>query len=145
MIRPPPPTPLTLNLAPMVDVMMCLLIFFMLATKMVERERTRIDLPAAESADDTRPDASRRRLTVNIVRNTADRPSYRLGDEELSYETLLSTLAAARRDNPDLTVVIRADKTLAYHDVETLLVGCTQRGVTRVSLGALRERTRVGP
>ncbi len=66
MIRPPATTRLGLNLAPMVDVMMCLLIFFMLATKMVEQENSRIDLPVAQAAKDAEKHTLGNRLVVNI-------------------------------------------------------------------------------
>jgi biopolymer transport protein ExbD len=47
MFKPPEPANLDLNLAPMVDVMMCLIIFFLLASKLVQAENYELELPWA--------------------------------------------------------------------------------------------------
>jgi biopolymer transport protein ExbD len=136
MTKPPPITPLTLNLAPMVDVMMCLLIFFMLATKMVEREHTLIDLPTATAArEPERTEAGR--FVVNI-RREGGRPVYMLRDETQPLDALLAQLSSAARLDPRMTCLIRADKAAAYADVEAVLAGCSRVGVRSVQFGALQ-------
>jgi biopolymer transport protein ExbD len=144
MKKPPPPTSLTLNLAPMVDVMMCLLIFFMLATKMVEQEHTRIDLPVATSAKDAKRETASGRFVINIRRTAAagqDEVVYLLREEALPLDQLLERLSAAGRLDPQLTCLIRADRHVRYRDVEAILAGCARTGVSNVSLGAIRNES----
>jgi len=139
MKRPPPPTSLTLNLAPMVDVMMCLLIFFMLATKMVEQEHTRIDLPQANNAQEPQRQDAFGRFVVNIRK--ADRGEgvvYMLREEAMSLDEILEHLSAASRLDRRLTCLIRADRSVPYREVEAILTGCSRAGVSRITLGAVR-------
>lgn len=140
MTKPPPITPLTLNLAPMVDVMMCLLIFFMLATKMVEQERTRIDLPtAAEAKEPPRTEAGR--FVVNI-RSENGRPIYMLREESHTLASLLEQLNSAAKADARMTCLIRADKSVSFADVEAVLAECARSGVRGVQFGALQGESR---
>lgn len=139
MIRPPPATKLTLNLAPMVDVMMCLLIFFMLATKMVEQEHTQVNLPVAPQATELKPDEAAGRLVVNIRRSPEGRPIYMLREEVLPLDVLVGRMTEAAQFDPRVSYIIRADRSIPYRDVAVLLSGCTGAGIHDIKLGAYRE------
>lgn len=139
MRKPPPATKLTLNLAPMVDVMMCLLIFFMLATKMVEQEHTQVNLPVASQAKELEQEKTAGRLVVNIRRGADGKPIYMLREEVLPLEQLVEQMTDAARSNSRLTYIVRADRSIAYKDVATLLAECSNAGIRHIKLGAYRE------
>jgi biopolymer transport protein ExbD len=139
MRRPPPATKLTLNLAPMVDVMMCLLIFFMLATKMVEQEHAQINLPVAPQAKEAERDQASGRMVVNIRRSADGKPVYMLREENLPLDVLISRMTDAVKFDPRLTYIVRADRSIPYRDVAVLLSGCTSAGIHDIKLGAYRE------
>ena len=96
MRKPHATTRLSLNLAPMVDVMMCLLIFFMLAAKMVEQENSRIDLPMARAAKDAEKQALGNRLVINI-RNAALHGGELAIESEKGKGTTVTVLLPAAR------------------------------------------------
>jgi biopolymer transport protein ExbD len=140
MRKPPKATSLALNLAPMVDVMMCLLIFFMLATKMVEQEKSRIALPVAPSAHEVDKQPGETRFVINIRPNNADnQPVYIIREEELPLNDVLRRLSAAASVDRDLQCVIRADRDIAYKHVEAVMLGCAQSGIHHITFGALRR------
>ena len=66
MFRPPKPTGMTLNLAPMVDVMMCLIIFFLLASKLVDAENHPLELAYAVAAQEVERSELGSRVTINV-------------------------------------------------------------------------------
>jgi biopolymer transport protein ExbD len=135
-IRPPDVTGLGLNLAPMVDVMMCLLIFFLLATKMAERENVLIDLPTAASASEARRAGDRSdRLVVNVVAATADEVMYVVDARPLALNDVVRRLEAAAGDSR-LECYIRADRSVPYRTVEPLLLHCARLGIARVTFAA---------
>jgi biopolymer transport protein ExbD len=138
MIRPPPATPLVLNLAPMVDVMMCLLIFFMLAAKLVEIEQSRIDLPLAAAAREAERRELGNRFVVNLLRETPDRPTYLLRERPVTLEEVLAELAREHRQDAGVNCVIRADRNVPYADVEAILSACAGLGVRHVTFSATR-------
>jgi biopolymer transport protein ExbD len=137
----PDTTPIDLNLAPMVDVMMCLLIFFMLATKMVEREHTAVDLPSAARAREPDPTEMGRRVVINVLSGGAENEDavYRVGDHSVSLADLEKRLAAERARNPEVRCLIRADKELPYSTIESVMLICARAGVSRLLFGAVQD------
>lgn len=135
--RPPKPASMILNLAPMVDVMMCLIIFFLLAAKLAG-DTTPVDLPWAVTAR-----VVEHGELGNPVRITVRRAG--LDDAEAQYlvtdwdgqrvvertlkpheiESLLRVRAARARDDQEtLRCVIRADREVNYAHVEVVLRAC---------------------
>ena len=138
LFRPPKPVAMTLNLAPMVDVMMCLIIFFLLASKIVDAEHFPLDLPFARAALEVDRGELGRRVVIN-VRPAPDDPlraeyvvqawdgsnlTERLLAPDEIADYLQSRARAAGRFGEDLRCVIRADRDIAYGHVETVLRGC---------------------
>lgn len=141
MKRPPQATAIDLNLAPMVDVMMCLLIFFMLAAKMVEQENSQIDLPSAKAAKEVEKQELGNRFVIN-VRDAAlrggDGADYLVRENLLSPAQVRDLLQAENRRDPDVNCVIRADRGLPYRYVQDVMTLCAQADVRNVTFGVLR-------
>ncbi len=124
----------------MVDVSMCLLVFFLLATRMVERENSDIDLPLARSAKDADKQELGNRIVVNIRSETLEggrTPSYLVQNEEISLSRLLARLETARRLDPKVNCVIRADRDLPYAHVQRVMIGCAAAGIHKVTFSAV--------
>ncbi len=135
---------MTLNLAPMVDVMMCLIIFFLLASKMVAAEHYPVDLPWAVAAKEVSQGDLGTRVTITVrhVDDNDDRAEYVVADWDGQrivervllpgdVESLLRQRAArASHDQQELRCVIRADRMSKYEHVEVVLRAC---GLARIS------------
>lgn len=142
MTRPPRITPIAINLAPMVDVMMCMLIFFMLATKMVERENSTIDLPLALAAKEIDKSSLGNRFVVN-ARQTPAGVMFVVGEEPLSLDQvrarLSATLKKVKEENlGEINFIIRGERNVAYRDIESLLKLCRDESVRNVTFSALQ-------
>lgn len=145
MFKPPQPTGMSLNLAPMVDVMMCLIIFFLLASKLVQFEQHPVDLPWAVAAKEVTSQDLGQRVTINV------RPALDGSDQTAEYvvadwdgkrfiERLLQPeeinailrvrAARAAAAGQELRCVIRADQNVQYQHVETVLRAC---GLAKIS------------
>lgn len=142
MHRAPRHQAITLNLAPMVDVMMCLLIFFMVATRMVQEEQSRVNLPPAQTADlraNQTEDASRLVINIEQAKGIAEGCTYVIREQVLTLDQVGQKLQDASHLSPDATCLIRADKGVPYRAVDAVLIGCARAGITRVSFGALQS------
>jgi len=139
--RPPKETSIALNLAPMVDVMMCLLIFFMLATKMVEQENSQIDLPLAKAAKEVEKKELGNRFVIN-VRDAALRggegADYLVREEMRTLDEVRDLLEHERELDPDVNCVVRADRGIAYRYVQDVMAACARANVRNITFGALR-------
>jgi biopolymer transport protein ExbD len=144
MKRPPKPVEMTLNLAPMVDVMMCLIIFFLLASAMVDAENQKLNLAYAKAAKEIEKAELGTRVTINVRPTEADPkvveylfPEW-AGDQleirtlkAAEIEPLLSNNAKkAAAIGESLRCVIRADKEVTYADVEVIL---SAAGLAKIS------------
>jgi biopolymer transport protein ExbD len=148
--RPPKPVGMTLNLAPMVDVMMCLIIFFLLASKLVDAQHRPLNLPYAKAALEVGRGELGTRVVINVRPAPGDplRADYivegwdgrniterRLDPTEI--ERYLRTRAErARKAGDDLRCVIRADENVAYGHVEVVLRGCGLAKIAKVVFSA---------
>lgn len=156
MKRPPKPANMILNLAPMVDVMMCLIIFFLLAAKMVAAEHYPVDLPWAIAAREVEPGDLGARVTITVRRaaESDEKAEYVVVDWDGQQvvervlasgevESLLSARAArASRENQTLRCVIRADRMVMYKHVEVVLRAC---GLAKISDVVFTANTGVDP
>jgi biopolymer transport protein ExbD len=122
----------TMNLTPMIDVVFTLLVFFMLATKFAERERSLdVDLPAASAAQETA--ASLEELVINVTRD--GRVS--IEGRTLAGDDLYRVLEEAARRSPGRPVVLRGDRKGAYDEIVTVLNECMRAGLSDLSLSTL--------
>ncbi len=141
MKRPPQTTSLDLNLAPMVDVIMCLLIFFMLATNLVQNENSAIDLPIAAAARDAEKQALGNRVVVN-VRPVGDVDAgeavFEMNGEPVTVDQVYARLRIEGEADPNVNCVIRAGRGVPYRYVEAIFVGCARAKVGNITFSALR-------
>ncbi len=151
MFKPPRPASMDLNLAPMVDVLMCLIIFFLLASKMVENENYTLKLASAAAARPLEKSELGNRVTINVVQGAAatDPARYFVADwngqevvqSELSPEALNRYVLARAKAaaGAELRCVIRADGDVTYADVETVLRAAGLAKIAKVVFAANQD------
>ena len=125
----------TLNLTPMIDIVLLLVIFFMVGTQFTEAERQYdISLPTVTEA---RPLTS---APDELVVNVSGSGDVFLGERQVTYEVLEEQLNAARARYAGQAVVIRGDREIAYQTVMTLLNICQKSGITNIQLANRLEQ-----
>ena len=114
-----------INITPLVDVMLVLLIISMLAAPMLQKGIP-LDLPATETSKDiTDP-----RTVISIDRDGR----LRLNDQPVHEDLLVTRMKALASGSPGDTVFLRADKLMPYGEVLHLMDLIRKAGVTRVAL-----------
>lgn len=157
MLRPPRPVNMTLNLAPMVDVMMCLIIFFLLASKLVTAERQPLELPVARTAEQFDPSGLKQRVVINVRPSAPPAGEPTADNEGVSYvvidwdgRTIVERLLApediapllagrsaqARQDSTEASCVIRADRRVPYRVVQVVMKAAAQAGIRKLVFSA---------
>ena len=114
-----------INVTPLVDVMLVLLIISMLASPMLQRG-IHLELPSTETASEIQE----ARVVVSVDRNGRIRINERPVHPDLLAERMRS-LSATR---PEETVFLRADKLLPYGEVLTVMDMIRKAGVSRIAL-----------
>jgi biopolymer transport protein ExbD len=119
-----------INMTPMVDVVLCLLVFFMAATRLYDWEENEfvVSVPqvAAASPLTSAPDD----LMLTIVRPGV----VALGETTYDLPALSKVLRRSRDLFEDQGVVIRADAGLNYQHLADVLSTCDSAGIRNVRL-----------
>jgi biopolymer transport protein TolR len=118
-----------INITPMVDVMLVLLVIFMVTAPLLVAG-VRVDLPRSAA-----PKLSQLQKPI-IVTLAAEGKLY-IGDDRADRDRLEAQLAALRLQDGDATVYVRADRNTAYGQVLELLGRIGQAGFQRISLLSL--------
>ena len=117
-----------INMTPLIDVMLVLLVIFMIAAPLMTSS-LRLDLPKSEAA--TPGDAPR-----SVALAVTPDGLLHLGDEVLTAAQLRERLQQLAQANPALEVQLRADKAAPYGQVAQLIGWCQAAGLTRIAFVA---------
>ena len=116
-----------INVTPFVDVMLVLLVVFMITAPLLTAGVTN-DLPNSEAKpiadEDNKP------LEISL---SPDGKIF-VGEQEVEQERLVPLLSAITKDTPDRRIFIRADKSLDYGDVMSVLGGLNAAGFRKIAL-----------
>ena len=121
-----------INVTPLVDVMLCLLVIFMVTTSYVVADSLKVDLPEASTGDATEP--STLMLTYTVDKDTGARQLYLNGeksDENGVRAKIKSEVAAGKKD---IQAVIAADKLASHGEVIHLIDVVKQEGIIKFAL-----------
>jgi biopolymer transport protein ExbD len=119
-----------INVTPMVDVVLVLLIIFMVTASFVSDSALKVNLPKASTTES----AATASLTVTQKKNG----SLYLMKEAIALETLQGRMVGEVQRNPGVRVTLASDQGLPYGDVVKVLDIIKKSGVTRVALATER-------
>jgi len=126
-----------INMTPMVDVILCLLVFFMAATRLYDWDESEFVVNVPEVAEAAPATAAPDDLVLTVKQSG----TVSVGDSTYNLDQLVTLLSEARAQYINQGVVIRGDATLAYQDLADVLSACDEAGIRNVRLPV---RTRDG-
>lgn len=119
-----PAAELALNLAPMIDVVFLLLIFFMVATTFAKKEKQMdLDLPTAESGEIAAEEMD------EIIVNVAGDGTISIEGEVVNRERMSQIFGRAAAANPETPVTIRGDRTVQLQVATDVMDACRLAGL----------------
>jgi biopolymer transport protein TolR len=116
-----------INVTPLVDVMLVLLIIFMVTAPMLNNAGVEVDLPKADAPP---LDTTEAQLVLGIDAEL----NFYLNENEVPWDELPTKLRAIAEANPDQPVFVKADGEVPYREVARLLGAAKQAGMPRVGL-----------
>jgi biopolymer transport protein ExbD len=114
-----------INITPLVDVMLVLMIISMLAAPMLQKGIP-LDLPATETSQDIRDP----KVIVSLDRDGR----LRLNDQPVHIDLLERRMKALAASSAGETVFLRADKLIPYGEVLLVMDRIRKAGVTKIAL-----------
>ena len=127
------PAPMSdINMTPLIDVMLVLLVIFMITAPLMSSS-LKLDLPSAQGAQ---PNDAPQFISVALDRDGR----YFYGDEAVDAAAFAARIAAAAKKNPQTEVQLRADKAVPYGRVAELIGIVQKAGLTRIGFIADPEK-----
>lgn len=123
----------TINIVPLVDVMLVLLIIFMVTAPLMAH-KVKVELPQANL--DERPEGAQLPPITIAVTDNGD---IFLNDSPVTLQLLESSLAVEAQKTPQPPVNVRADKTTKYGMVKEVVNLAQLAGMRKVGFVATRE------
>ena len=123
-----------INVTPLVDVCLVLLIIFMVVTPMLQKG-VPVNLPMTEEPEKT-PDTEKQ-LQISVK---ADGSVY-LGPNVVRKDQVDSELKTIHDHTPDREIAVKGDKKVKYGDVLDVLRACREVGFNNVGLIAQPKKT----
>ncbi len=115
------------QMAPMIDMVFLLLVFFMTVSNLAQAEkRIRLDLPESVEADVPKELADRTAISVK-----ADGSVF-MGARPTTVEDLPGRIEPLVAETPDLRIQVRADRTTPFEEIRKILQACARAGAYNV-------------
>lgn len=115
-----------INVTPMVDVMLVLLIVFMVTAPLLT-VGVPVNLPKVESQS---LDAQREPLEITLNENN----ELFIGDEVVIFDELISKVRAVAGNNSNIRIFLRADTNINYGEVMQVLGALNTSGFLKIAL-----------
>lgn len=126
-----------INVTPLVDIVLVLLIIFMVTAKLIVSKSVPLDLPKAATGSDIQ--------TVFSVVLAADGTTQVDSRNVPSDDTILGLAKSAHEKNPELRAVIKADTSVPHGRVIHVLDLLKQAQVAKIAFGVQPVAPGVGP
>ena len=129
------------QIAPMIDVLLVLLIFFMSITSaQVLRIDKDIKLPVAADAKKKEDKNAMFEAAINVRWIAAKQESViKLNENEMSNEEIVDVLTQRKNNNPTYRVVIRGDRDVPAVEIQKVMALIAQSGIDDISFSALNQ------
>ncbi|MHB2026397.1 MAG: biopolymer transporter ExbD [Elusimicrobiota bacterium] len=116
----------SINVAPLVDILLVLLIIFMTTAPLIHRRMVKIAVPKVLHSQ------AETEQSLTVVYDARKKIS--LSGHNLSQDALARALAAAERSEPDIKVTLAADGALGYGNVMAIIDIIRGAGVKSIGL-----------
>jgi TolR protein len=123
-----------INVTPLVDVCLVLLIIFMVVTPMLQKG---VDITLPETKKPDKMPEGAKQMTVAVK---ADGSVY-INTNWVTNENVKATLTQIHTETPDKTIVIKADKRAKYRQVRKVMEQINDAGFNRVGVVTEKRKT----
>lgn len=115
-----------INITPMVDIMLVLLIIFMVTANFLQKDSININLPKVAAADSNTKESTQVAMGKD--------GSFYLDGKSVTEDYLISSLTKEAKYRPNLRVTFAADESISYGSISRIMGLMRKGGVTKIAL-----------
>jgi biopolymer transport protein TolR len=122
----------TMNVTPLIDVLLTLLVIFMIIVPVTPRgEKALIPQPPPKHAT---PQRNNRTVVLQVLPGPGSQPELKINQEEVTWQSLQNQLVDIYKTRAERVLFIKADSSIPWQDVATAIDDAHAAGVDKVGL-----------
>lgn len=121
-----------INMAPMIDMVFLLLIFFMVASHLTKMDRTPVELPVADKSVIPESARGRQMITIRSKDVSGEEVDILMNLKSVSVEQISPVVRQILAENEDAEIYLRADRYAKHKHVKEVMAACADGGVANV-------------
>lgn len=121
-----------INMAPMIDMVFLLLIFFMVASHMSKMDRTPVELPVADKSTVPEGAKGRQLITIRSQDQTGEEVDVLMNLQKIEVKEIKPVIEKLLAEDENTEVYLRADRYAKHKHVKEVMAACAEGGVANV-------------
>jgi biopolymer transport protein ExbD len=126
------------QMAPMIDMVFLLLVFFMTVSTLVREDRIEIPLPESDVA--AVPSDLGSRGTVSLAFDESGVAQIYVGATRVTLEEMKERMRTSLSADPEMAIYVRAEITMPFREIRRVLRACAEVGAFNVIYGTFQAQ-----
>jgi biopolymer transport protein ExbD len=128
-----------INMAPMIDMVFLLLIFFMVASHLTSMERIAVPLPVADRSRVPEEARDRQLISILALDDTGEEAYIFMNLKQVSIEEFGTVIRGLYDADENFQVYLRADRRVKHKHIKAVMEACAQAGIVDIIFGTFES------
>jgi biopolymer transport protein ExbD len=121
------------QMAPMIDMVFLLLVFFMTVSTLAQDEKVSMELPESERSKVPEDASGRGNISLKFAEDGSGTIQYFVGASDVAgIEEIKARIREGVANNPDLEINVRSTADMPFREIKRVLKACAEVGAYKV-------------